>query len=118
MTETEFEQLATKAFESVPETFRKRMVNVALCVEEFDAEDPDLLGVYEGVSLIERGPDPTGTLPDKITLFRRTILEEAADSGKSVYDVIRETLIHEIAHHFGYDDEQIEEIFESKWEKR
>ncbi len=116
MRRPDFEQLVAKAYRTIPEKFRVRLANVAVCVDDACFDDPDLLGLYEGVALPDRGPDPTGLLPDKITLYRKTILEEAADTDGDVFRVVRETLIHEIAHYFGFDEDRIDEIFESRWE--
>ena len=116
MSPADFEQLVAKAFAAIPERFRARLDNVAICVEDAHDGEPDLLGLYEGVSLPRRGIEITGMLPDKITLFRRTILAHAADEGMDPYDAVRHTLIHEIGHHFGWDDEEIEERFEAKWD--
>jgi predicted Zn-dependent protease with MMP-like domain len=112
-----FEKLVLRAFRSIPEKFRSRMDNVAVCVDDACLDDPDLLGLYEGVALTERGPDVSGMLPDTITLYRKTILEEAEETDGDVYRVVRETLIHELAHHFGWDDDMIHEVFEARWEK-
>jgi predicted Zn-dependent protease with MMP-like domain len=112
----DFEKLVREALESIPERFRLKMKNVAICVDDVCVEDPDLLGLYEGVALTERGPDDP-LLPDKITLYRQTILEEAEDADIEVYRVVRETLVHEIAHHFGLDEDEVDERFEKRWEK-
>jgi predicted Zn-dependent protease with MMP-like domain len=111
-----FERLVIAAYETIPETFRRRLGNVALCVEDACAEDPDLLGLFEGYSELERPFDDTGVLPAKISLFRLTIEEEAEDTDGDVARVIRETLIHEVAHHFGYEEDEIGKIFESRWQ--
>lgn len=117
MNRERFEQLAGQAWDNLPEKWLGRLKNVGLCVEDEDPKDPDLLGVYEGVAMTDRGPDPTGLLPDRIVLFQKTIEAEAAETDGDVYRVVRETLIHEIAHHFGWSDERIEEIFEARWER-
>lgn len=117
MPREEFEKLVAKAFASVPEKFRAKLVNVAICVDDACADDPELLGLYEGVALPDRGPDVTGLVPDVITLFREPILDEAEETDGDVYRVVRETLIHEIAHFFGFDEDRVDEIFEARWEK-
>jgi predicted Zn-dependent protease with MMP-like domain len=115
MTENEFEKLLERALESIPVGFRSRMDNVAICFDDVCVDDPDLLGLYEGVALTERGAEPP-LLPDKITLFRETIQGEAEDTDGDVYRVVRETLIHEIAHYFGLDEDDVEERFEKRWD--
>jgi predicted Zn-dependent protease with MMP-like domain len=123
-----FESLASKAFSSIPERFLKRLGNVVILVEDRPTpeqnavgahegeEDLDILGLYEGTPLTELPGDPSGTLPDVIALFQIPIEEEAESSGLEPFVVIRQTLIHEIGHHFGLDDEEIEKIFEERWE--
>ena len=123
-----FESLASKAFGSIPERFLRRLGNVVILVEDRPTpeqnavgahegeEDLDILGLYEGTPLTELLGDPSGTLPDVITLFQIPIEEEAESSGLEPFVVIRQTLIHEIGHHFGLDDEEIEKIFEERWE--
>ena len=117
MKQEEFDKLAGKAFDSIPERFRTKMGNVALCIEDMCAEDADLLGVFDGVSCVDRRLDDIAPLPDKIILYQRTIEVEAKETDGDVYRVIRETLIHEIAHCLGYEEAEIEEKFESKWKK-
>lgn len=118
MSPAEFETLVRKAFLSIPERFRRELDNVAVCVDDACFDDPELLGLYEGVARTERGIDTTGLLPDKITLYRKTILDEAEDTDQDVYRVIRETLVHEIGHHFGMDDDEIDRVFEEKWDQQ
>ncbi len=84
-------------------------------MEEVCADDPDLLGVFEGVSDIDKSINDVAPLPDRIILYQKAIEEEAAETDGDVYRVVRETLIHEIAHRLGYEEDEIEEKFESKW---
>ncbi|WKZ29506.1 MAG: metallopeptidase family protein [Patescibacteria group bacterium] len=123
-----FEKLAAEAFRSIPERFLKRLGNVVILVEDrptpeqnavgaHEGEDElDILGLYEGTPLTELPGDPSGMLPDVISLFQEPIEEEAEASGLEPFEVIRQTLIHEIGHHFGLNDEEIEKIFEERWE--
>ncbi len=71
---------------------------------------PDTLGLYEGIPLTERGSDYSGVLPDRITLFAMPIAAEAGPDDDALKRVIGETVVHEIAHHFGIDDERLHEI--------
>lgn len=125
-----FEKLADRAFASIPLRFRARLGNVAVTIEDWptdeqnavgaheDGEDAgDLLGLYEGVSQIDLPYDTSGMLPDRIFLFQGPIEGEAEDTDGDVFRVVRETLIHEIGHHFGMDDDEIHRVFEEKWEK-
>jgi predicted Zn-dependent protease with MMP-like domain len=83
--------------------------NVVVLVEDDPpAGDPGLLGVYDGVSLTERGADHSG-LPDRITIFRRPLQDLCLDTEELVREV-RITVVHEIAHHFGIDDARLHEL--------
>ena len=118
MQRSTFEQLVRKALEGLPEEISSRLENVDLVVEESPSteqlaghvlEDDDyLLGLYEGVPLIDRS-DYGMVLPDKITLFQKSV-EAICESDEEVVREVRDTVIHEVAHHFGIDDERIEEL--------
>jgi predicted Zn-dependent protease with MMP-like domain len=104
-----FEALVEQALDEIPDEIAGLVHNVVVLVED-DAppEVPDLLGVYEGVSLTERTTEHTG-LPDRITIFRRPLLAMCADDEELVREV-RITVVHEIAHHFGIDDARLHEL--------
>ena len=104
-----FEALVERALDEIPDELARLVQNVVVLVED-DAprDEPDLLGVYVGVSLTERGTDHTG-LPDRITIFRRPLLQMCADAEELVREV-RITVVHEIAHHFGIDDDRLHEL--------
>jgi predicted Zn-dependent protease with MMP-like domain len=105
----EFEALVEQALDEIPDELARLVRNVVVLVEDDAPPDaPDLLGVYDGVSLTERGTDHTG-LPDRITIFRRPLLEMCADAEELVREV-RITVVHEIAHHFGIDDHRLHEL--------
>src|SRR3954447_26100243 len=105
----EFEALVEQALDEVPAEIAAQVHNVVVLVEdEPPADDPDLLGVYDGVSLTERGADHTG-LPDRITISRTPLLDLCADEDELVSEV-RITVVHEIAHHFGIDDARLHEL--------
>ena len=105
----DFEALVEQALDEIPEEIAGLVDNVVVLVEDdAPADDPDLLGLYDGVSLTERGTDHTG-LPDRITIFRRPLLEMCRDSEELVREV-RITVVHEIAHHFGIDDARLHEL--------
>ena len=111
MSEAEFEGAVSDALDSVPPELAKQMNNVVVLIEENAPEDaPDLLGLYEGTPLTERDDGwAVGSLPDRITIFRRPTLEYCRTPAE-VVDEVRITVIHEIAHHFGIDDERLHEL--------
>ena len=102
-----FAELVEAAFAAIPDELTALLDNVALFIEdEPPAEEPDLLGYYDGVSLTERDTTYGGVLPDRIVIIRSTTLEMCEDEE----GVVREvgiTVAHEIAHHFGLDDERL-----------
>ena len=102
-----FGELADDAFDRLPDDLQRAMENVALFID--DSEDPELLGLYDGVPLTERGIDYTAVLPDRIMIYRNTICA-MCETEAEVVDQVRITVIHEIAHHFGIDDEALEEL--------
>ncbi|NMR19712.1 metallopeptidase family protein [Cellulomonas fimi] len=111
MSRAEFEDAVRDALDEIPTELAAQMDNVVVLVED-DAppEDPDLLGVYEGFPLTERGEFwAAGSLPDRITIFRRPTLA-MCESRDEVVDEVAITVVHEIAHHFGIDDERLHEL--------
>jgi predicted Zn-dependent protease with MMP-like domain len=107
MTREEFEELVAEALDRIPPELTRLMDNVAVFVEdEPPADDPELLGLYEGTPLTERGEWYAGVLPDRITIYRGPTLRMCATRE----DVVAETeitVVHEIAHHFGIDDARL-----------
>lgn len=117
-TAAEMEAIARAAMDSLPPVFAEHLGAVVLQVEEFaddetlasmDIEDPfELTGLYEGLPLSERSVEHSGTLPDRVRLFRRPILDEWAERGDERLDhLVRHVLIHEIGHHFGFSDDDM-----------
>jgi predicted Zn-dependent protease with MMP-like domain len=104
-----FEELVADALDAVPEALTGLMDNVVVLVEEGAPDDPDLLGLYEGVALTERGFDYAGFLPDRIIVYRRPILA-ICRTEEDVVNEVAITVVHEIAHHFGIDDERLHEL--------
>src|SRR5687768_8838810 len=103
-----FESLVADALDELPGWVQESMDNVAVLVEDHPPSDePDLLGLYEGIAQTER-EDYSGALPDRITLYRATIESEAGDDDEELRAVIAETVVHEVAHHFGISDERLE----------
>jgi predicted Zn-dependent protease with MMP-like domain len=111
MSREEFEDAVADALDCVPPELARMMSNVVVLVEDDPpAGDPGLLGLYEGIPLTERGSWwAAGSLPDRITIYRNPTLA-ACRSREQVVDEVRITVIHEIAHHFGIDDERLHEL--------
>jgi predicted Zn-dependent protease with MMP-like domain len=105
-----FESLVTDALDELPAWVQEAMDNVAVLVEDHPPKDePELLGLYEGIARTER-LDYAGALPDRITLFRSSIEREAGDDDEELRAVVAETIVHEIAHHFGISDERLDAL--------
>ena len=99
-----------RAVESLPPELRQAMSNVEIVVEEENPEDPDLYGLYLGIPLTERDTGYAGVLPDKIAIYRLPLVEEFGDDPEVLEDEIRITVLHEIAHHFGVDEDRLTEL--------
>ena len=122
MRRQEFERLVAEALDALPRRFRKYMRNIAVVVEATPSRElleemelwPDhtLLGLYQGVPLTERGHGYGNVLPDQITIFQQPI-EDLYDTPEEIKAAVRETVIHEVGHYFGLDDERIDELMES-----
>ena len=108
MTRAEFEDAVRDALDEIPEELAAMMDNVVVLVEDAPPPDePDLLGLYEGTPLTERGDFwASGSLPDRITIFRLPTLDFCEDRD-DVVEEVAVTVVHEIAHHFGIDDERL-----------
>jgi predicted Zn-dependent protease with MMP-like domain len=105
----EFESVVDEVLESLPEWVLDEIDNLVVVVEEAPTADQgDVLGVYEGVSLNERA-DYSGVLPDRIVIFRRPHLALGL-AEEELSAEIRKTVLHEIAHHLGFDDERLDEL--------
>ncbi len=115
-----FAQAVEAAIVDLPADFREAVENVAVLVEEEAdaatvaemglAGPEDLLGLYRGLPLPERGSGYAGVEPDQVSLYRRAILAYARAQGLSVTACVRNVLIHELGHYLGYDDDQLERI--------
>ncbi len=108
---TEFDEAVSAALDQVPAELAQLMDNVVVLVEELppSSEPQDLLGLYEGTPLTERDGWYAGVLPDRITIFRRPLLD-MCDSRDDVVEEVLVTVVHEIAHHFGIDDDRLHEL--------
>lgn len=118
MDRTEFERIARETIDALPTPIRRKVDGVVIVID--DREPPRrgklLLGLYEGVPITEWGRDQLVTLPDKITLFSRAIIE-STETDEEIPQVIRETLWHEIAHFFGFEHDKIDEM-EARWKAK
>lgn len=108
-----FARLVRHALDGLPAEFRERLRNLEVTIEDEPepgqrGEHGDLLGLYEGTPLTERGLDEPW-LPDRITIFRKPI-ERMSASPQRQAEIVRDTVVHEIAHHFGISDERLGEL--------
>jgi predicted Zn-dependent protease with MMP-like domain len=104
-----FDGLVSDALDLIPPWLAAVMDNVVVLVADRHPEEADLLGLYEGVALTERDSHYAGSLPDTITIYRDALLD-ICDREDQVVDEVRITVVHEIAHHFGIDDDRLHEL--------
>jgi predicted Zn-dependent protease with MMP-like domain len=104
-----FDELVADALDLIPPELAAAMDNVVILVEDRHPEDLELLGLYDGVALTERDSDYVGLLPDAITIYREALLD-VCDTDQELVEEVAITVIHEIAHHFGIDDQRLEEL--------
>jgi len=106
----EFESLVDRALDEIPDDLAALISNVVVLVED-DApvDDPDLLGLYDGVALTDREANYAAQLPDRILLFRGPLLD-LCDTVEQLEDEVRITVVHEVAHHFGIDDARLHDL--------
>lgn len=119
-TTEDFAHLARAAFARLPEQFRLRCENILLLIEDFPSEDViqemgletpfDILGLYQGVDVIRKGHDGLAPEPDAVFIYRRPILDHWAEGEETLGHLITHVLVHEIGHHFGLSDEDMEMI--------
>ena len=110
MGRADFEALVDRALDDIPDEITALVHNVALLVEDEPPEgEPDLLGLYDGIALTDRWGDPMMELPDRIFIFRNPLLD-FCDTEEQLVDEVRITVVHEIAHHFGIDDERLHDL--------
>lgn len=103
-----FEQHVERAIASLPPELREAVLNVDISVEDELAGDPDCFGLYEGIPLPERG-DWAGEMPDRIRIFRLPLVESFPDPDELERE-IRITVLHELAHYFGIDEDRLEDL--------
>jgi predicted Zn-dependent protease with MMP-like domain len=119
----EIEAIARRTFDALPSPFRESLGDLVLLVEDFadeqtlnslGIEDPfELSGVYDGIPLTERSVAQSGTLPERVRLFRRPILDEWAAGENTLEHLVSHVLIHEIGHHFGLSDADMHALEDS-----
>ena len=110
MTRDRFEELVSDALDLIPDELTRLMDNVVVLVEdEPPPGEAELLGVYNGIPLTERGDWYAGALPDRITIFRLPTLR-ICETEDDVIDEVEITVVHEIAHHFGIDDDRLHDL--------
>jgi predicted Zn-dependent protease with MMP-like domain len=119
MTRRQFEALVDRALRTLPRPFKAKLANVAVVVEdwaddetlqEMGIEPPDTLyGLYRGVDITRRDSAYGNVLPDVITIYQGPIEEDAADEAE-MREIVRETVMHELGHYFGLDDETLHRI--------
>src|SRR5262245_49614608 len=113
-----FESLVHEAVKELPQEFRDKLTNIAIVIEDYPSEellermeigeDETLFGLYEGVPLTERGHFNEPLYPDRILIFQGPI-EEECETPEEIREEVRITLLHEVAHFFGFDDDELEE---------
>jgi len=104
-----FEELVSEALDLIPSELARAIDNVVILVVDRHPEEPELLGLYQGVALTERDSMYAGALPDTITIYSERLLE-ICDTEADVVEEVTITVIHELAHHFGIDDERLHEL--------
>jgi predicted Zn-dependent protease with MMP-like domain len=104
-----FEDHVRRALDSLPAELREAMSNVELVVEDENPEDPDIFGLYLGIPLPDR-QDYAGVLPDKIAIYRLPLEGEFGHDPALLEEEIRITVVHEVAHHFGIDEDRLAEL--------
>ena len=116
----DIEVLAERALGTIPQELKRHLGNVVIRVDEFPDEEVeeemglespfDILGLYRGVSLPHKSVSNTRTEADMVFLYRRPILDYWCETGEDLYRVVRNVLIHEIGHHFGFSDEDMDRL--------
>lgn len=109
LTVAEFEEEVARTLDQLPLEIAQLMDNVVIVVEDRNLEEPDLLGLYEGLPLTERGGYGLLEMPDTVSIYRLALCDMCS-SRDELIDEIRTTVIHEVAHHFGIDDDRLEEL--------
>jgi predicted Zn-dependent protease with MMP-like domain len=109
MSAERFEELVSDALDLIPPELARAIDNVVVLVADRHPTEPDLLGLYEGIALTERDSSYAGALPDTVTIYSESLLA-VCDTEADVVEEVAITVIHEIAHHFGIDDDRLHEL--------
>jgi len=122
MTRRKFEVLVERALRRLPRRFKEKLVNVAVVVEDWPdpktladlglAPPDTLLGLYRGIDLTQRDASYANVLPDTVTIYQGPMEEEAGDDPAAMAELVRETVMHELGHYFGLDDDTMHRIEE------
>ena len=106
----DFDKHVRRALESLPPEIARAIANVEIVVEDENPEDPDLFGLYLGIPLTDRDSGYAGVLPDKIAIYRIPLEEEFGGDPTVLEEEIRITVLHELGHHFGLDEDRLDEL--------
>jgi predicted Zn-dependent protease with MMP-like domain len=109
MSDERFEGLVSDALDEIPSELTRAIDNVVVLVEPRHEDEPDLLGLYHGIALTERDSHYAGSLPDTITIYRDAILD-ICDTDDDVVHEVAVTVVHEIAHYFGIEEERLHQL--------
>lgn len=111
MDDERFDALVDRALDGIPEELASLVQNLVVLVEDEppEGEPDDLLGLYDGIALTERDSAMGGHLPDRIFVFRGPLLD-LVESEDELVEEVRITVVHEVAHHFGIDDDRLHEL--------
>jgi predicted Zn-dependent protease with MMP-like domain len=109
MSRERFEELVGEALDRVPPELMRELDNVVVQVEDENAEEPRLLGLYHGINLTRRSHEYSFALPDTVTIYRRPLLAICADEAE-LAEQVAVTVVHELGHHFGIGDERLHEL--------
>lgn len=104
-----FEELVTQALDQIPDEVHDQIRNVVFLIADYNEDSPYTLGLYEGVGLTERTFDHAGFLPDSITIYREA-LKNFCTSEEMLVEQVRITVMHEIGHYFGLDEEDLDRL--------
>jgi predicted Zn-dependent protease with MMP-like domain len=103
-----FDDIVRSALDTLPPHISAALRNVAVVIEDENPEDPDLYGLFDGIPLTEGGPGP-GELPNRIAIYRRP-LEDDFPAEEELREEIRVTVLHELGHYFGLDEDRLSEL--------
>ncbi len=121
-----FEKLVQNSLRRLPRRFKQKMENIAIEIEDHPSpallrdmgiESGTLFGLYQGVPLTEREWNYGNVLPDRIVIYQRPI-EAAASSSEEIEEIVRDTVMHEIGHYFGFSDSELDEMEDEKRKKK